>query len=55
MSKLNVQEKSKKSGNAWDIAIADAKKRIQDFKKAIKTYTAAKKRGESWPTENSAT
>ena len=52
MSKSVVQVENKQIGNAWDVAIADAKKRIQDFKKAIKTYTAARERGDVWPTEN---
>ncbi|MGA2000709.1 MAG: hypothetical protein ABSG52_12000 [Terriglobales bacterium] len=50
MSKQNVKEKDNRTIAGWDAAIADAKQRIQDFRKAIRVYTEAKRRGESWPT-----
>ena len=50
MSKANVKTESKKTVEmSWDKAIQDAQQRIEGFKRAIKVYREAKKRGESWP------
>jgi hypothetical protein len=54
MSKPNVKLKDKPSlQSPWDQAIADAQQRIRDFKKAIRAYSEAKKRGDLWPEQQS--
>ncbi len=49
MSKLNVKRKDKLNDSGWDAAIADAKSRIVEFRRAIRIYSLAKARGEPWP------
>ncbi len=55
MSKLNVKKKDKENVKSpWDLAIADAEKRIKDFKLAVRVYRRAKERGDPWPGDEKA-
>ena len=39
----------KKNVSGWDIAIAEARRRIRDLKVTIKVYSERRKKKEPWP------
>ena len=43
------------SASGWDEAIAFTKAKIRELKTAVNGFKAAKKRGDVWPTTQSAT
>lgn len=49
--KKSIVEKNKYAQNSreWDSAITDAKQRMRELKKAIKTFQIHRDAGEKWP------